>query len=145
MMSVALMGATAKSANWEDIGQLASSGFGDLTRLASGDPVMHRDICMTNPEPIVAWMDAYIRELYDLRNMLAKEGGPDPEVVEDVFTEAMNARARWQAGIFTTIDRVTSDIPSFSESMSEMFIGRRAMEMQKKVFSGLKDDPANKK
>ena len=145
MLSVALMNTAAKSANWEDIGQLASSGFGDLTRLASGDPVMHRDICVTNPEPIVAWMDSYIRELYDLRNMLAKEGGPDPEVVEGVFTEAMNARARWQAGIFTTVDRVTSDIPSFSESMSEMFIGRRAMEMQKKIFRGLKDDLANKK
>ena len=145
MLSVALMGTAAKSANWEDIAQLASSGFGDLTRLASGDPVMHRDICVTNPEPIVAWMDSYIRELYDLRNMLAKEGGPDPETVEEVFTEAMNARARWNAGIFTTMDRVTTDIPSFSESMSEMFIGRRAMEMQKKVFRGLKDDPANKK
>jgi len=139
------MGTTAKSANWEDIAQLASSGFGDQTRLASGDPVMHRDICVTNPEPIVAWMDSYIRELYDLRNMLAREGGPDPDAVEEVFTEAMNARARWQAGIFTTIDRVTTDIPSFGESMSEMFIGRRAMEMQKKVFSSLKDDPANKK
>ena len=145
MLSVALMNTAAKSANWEDIGQLASSGFGDLTRLASGDPVMHRDICVTNPEPIVAWMDSYIRELYDLRNMLAKEGGPDPEVVEGVFTEAMNARARWGAGILTTVDRVTSDIPTFGESMSEMFIGRRGMEMQKKIFSGLKDDPANKK
>jgi hypothetical protein len=29
--------------------------------------------------------------------------------------------------------------------MSEMFIGRRAMEMQKKVLGGLKNDPANKK
>ena len=145
MMSVALMGTAAKSANWEDIAQLASTGFGDLTRLASGDPVMHRDICVTNPEPIVSWIDSYIKELYGLRNMLAKEGGPDPEVVEEVFTEAMNARARWSAGIFTKIDRVTTDIPSFSESMSEMFIGRRAMEMQKKVLSGLKNDPANKK
>ena len=145
MMSVALMGTATKSANWEDIAQLASSGFGDLTRLASGDPVMHRDICLTNPEPIVAWMDAYISELYDLRNMLAKEGGPDPENVEEVFTEALNARARWQAGIFTTIDRVAPDIPSFGESMSEMFMGRRAMEMQKKVLGGLKNDPANKK
>ena len=76
MMSVALMGCTSKSANWDDIAQLASSGFGDLSRLASGDPVMHRDICITNPEPIVAWMDSYIRELYDLRNLLAARTGP---------------------------------------------------------------------
>ena len=144
MMSVALMGTASKSANWDDIAQLASSGFSDLSRLASGDPVMHRDICVTNPEPIVAWMDSYIRELYELRNMLAKEGGPDPDAVHEVFEEAMHARARWKAGILTKIDRVTSDIPSFAESMSEMFIGRRGMEAQKKIFGGLKDDLANK-
>ena len=134
MMSIALMGTASKSANWDDIAQLASSGFGELSRLASGDPVMHRDICLTNPEPIVAWMDSYIRELYDLRNLLAKEGGPDPEAVEKVFTEAMEARARWQAGIFTTMDRIHTEIPSFAENMSEMFIGRRGVEAQKKIF-----------
>ena len=139
MMSVALMGTASKSANWDDIAQLASSGFADLSRLASGDPVMHRDICMTNPEPIVAWMDSYIRELYDLRNMLAKEGGPDPEEMENVFTEAMEARARWQAGIFTHMDRIHTEIPTFAENMSEMFIGRKAMEMQKKAFGGGKN------
>lgn len=144
MMSVALMGTASKSANWDDIAQLASSGFSDLSRLAAGDPVMHRDICVTNPEPIVAWMDSYIRELYELRNMLAKEGGPDPDAVHEVFEEAMNARARWKAGILTKIDRVTSDIPSFAESMGEVFIGRRGMEVQKKILGGLKDDPANK-
>jgi len=139
MMSVALMGTASKSANWDDIAQLASTGFADLSRLASGDPVMHRDICVTNPEPIVAWMDAYIRELYDLRNMLAKEGGPDPEEVENVFTEAMEARARWQAGIFTHMDRIHTEIPTFAENMSEMFIGRKGMEMQKKAFGGGKN------
>ena len=144
MMSVALMGTASKSANWDDIAQLASSGFSDLSRLAAGDPVMHRDICVTNPEPIVAWMDSYIRELYELRNMLAKEGGPDPDAVHEVFEEAMNARARWKAGILTKIDRVTSDIPSFAESMGEVFMGRRGMEAQKKFFGKLKDDPANK-
>jgi len=144
MMSVALMGTASKSANWDDIAQLASSGFSDLSRLAAGDPVMHRDICVTNPEPIVAWMDSYIRELYELRNMLAKEGGPDPDAVHEVFEEAMNARARWKAGILTKIDRVTSEIPSFAESMGEVFMGRRGMEAQKKFFGKLKDDPANK-
>ena len=134
MMSIALMGTASKSANWDDIAQLASSGFGDLSRLASGDPVMHRDICVTNPEPIIAWMDSYIRELYNLRSLLAQDGGPDPDAVEHVFTEAMEARARWQAGSFTNMDRIHTEIPSFAESMSEMFIGRRGVEAQKKIF-----------
>ena len=148
MVSIALMNTASSSPNWEDIGPLASSGFGDLTRLASGDPIMHRDICVTNSEPIVAWMDAYIRELYDLRNMLANEGGPDPEAIEKVFVEALDSRARWQAGIFSTIDRIhgaSPEIPSFAESMGEMFVGRRGVEYQKKILQGLKDDPANKK
>ncbi len=145
MMSVALMGCTSKSPNWDDIGQLASTGFGDLSRLASGDPVMHRDICITNPEPIVAWIDAYIRELYDLRNLLAGENGPDPDAVHQVFVDAMEARARWQAGIFTKTDRLSPEIPSFSENMSEMFIGSKGMEAQKKLFGGLKGDRAKKR
>ena len=147
MMSVALMGTASKSANWEDIAQLASSGFGGLSRLASGDPIMHRDICVSNPEPIVAWMDAYIREMYELRNMLANENGPDPEAVHQVFVDAMEARARWQAGIVTTLDRVSgpsTEIPTFAESMGEMFIGRRGIEAQKKLFGSSKDDRTNK-
>ena len=147
MMSVALMGTASKSANWEDIAQLASSGFASLSRLASGDPIMHRDICVSNPKPIVAWMDAYIREMYDLRNMLANENGPDPEAVHQVFVDAMEARDRWQAGIVTTLDRISgpsTEIPTFAETMGEMFIGRRGMEAQKKLFRSPNDDRANK-
>ena len=147
MMSVALMGTASKSANWEDIAQLASSGFASLSRLASGDPIMHRDICVSNPKPIVAWMDAYIREMYDLRNMLANENGPDPEAVHQVFVDAMEARDRWQAGIVTTLDRISgpsTEIPTFAETMGEMFIGRRGMEALKKLFRSPNDDRANK-
>ena len=70
MMSVALMQTVSKSANWDDIAQLASSGFRDLSRLASGDTVMHRDISVTNNEPIVSWIDSFIRELYEIRKVL---------------------------------------------------------------------------
>ena len=144
MMSVALMGCTSKSVNWDDIAQLASSGFGDLSRLASGDPVMHRDICMTNPEPIVAWMDSYIRELYAIRNLLAAENGPNLDAVHQVFVEAMEARARWEAGISTNTARMAPEIPSFSDSMSEMFIGSKGVEAQKRLFGGRKNDKAQK-
>ena len=142
-----MVGCVSKSANWEDIAQLTASGFTDISRLASGDPIMHRDICVSNPEPIIAWMDAYIREMYDLRNMLANENGPDPEAVHKVFEEAMEARARWQAGIFTTLDGVSgpsTEIPTFAETMGEMFMGSKVMDAQKKIFGGLRDDRSNK-
>ena len=49
LLSVALVGCTSKSATWEDIAQLAATGYEDISRLASGDPIMHRDICVLQP------------------------------------------------------------------------------------------------
>ena len=132
MLSTALVGCVSKSANWEDIAQLTASGFTDVSRLASGDPIMHRDICVSNPEPIVAWIDAFIRELHDMRQTLTAEGGPDVDAVQDIFEEASTARAKWQAGLVNSRAREAansgSDIPSFSEGMGEMFAGRKVME-----------------
>ena len=142
LMSVALVSCASKSVNWEDIAQLASSGFNDLSRLASGDPVMHRDICVSNPQPIVAWIDAYIRELYEMRNMLDDSDGPRGEELHQLFEDASNARARWLAGLVTPMARQRSEapeIPTFAESMGQMFVGQKAMDAQKRIFGNLKD------
>ncbi len=139
LLSVALVGCTSKSVNWEDIAQLAASGYHDLTRLASGDPIMHRDICVSNPEPIVAWIDSLIRELYGMRNMLNAESGPDEAAIQQVFEQASEARARWLSGALSPVFRqhtAHAEIPTFSESMGEMFAGRKLMEAQKRFFRG---------
>jgi prephenate dehydrogenase len=140
LLSVALVGCTSKSANWEDIAQLAASGYTDVSRLASGDPAMHRDICVSNPEPIVAWIDAFIRELHAVRQLLDSEGGPNNDEVHQVFEKAFVARSMWQSGALNPQVRRAgshSDIPSFAETMGDMFVGRlgrRGMEAQKKLF-----------
>ena len=142
LMSVALVSCASKSVNWEDIAQLASSGFHDMSRLAAGDPIMHRDICVSNPQPIVAWIDAYIRELYEMRNMLDDSDGPRGEELHQLFEDASNARARWLAGLVTPMARERSaapEMPSFAESMGQMFVGQKAMDAQKRVFGNLKD------
>ena len=139
MMSVALVNTAAKSVNWEDIAQLASSGFNDVSRLASGDPVMHRDICVSNPEPIVAWIDAFIRELYEVRKLLDDSDGPRGEELHQVFEDASNARAKWLAGIVSTHPPTAPEIPTFSENMGQMFMGQKAMDAQKRFFGNLKD------
>ncbi len=138
LMSVALVGCTSKSANWEDIAQVASTGFEDITRLASGDPVMHRDICLSNPEPIVAWIDAFIRELYEVRKMLDDGNEPSGDDIKQVFDDASQARARWLAGLVTPLARrggPATEIPSFSENMGQMFMGQKAMDAQKRFFN----------
>ena len=143
MLSVALVGCTSKSANWGDMAQLASTGYKDLSRLASGDPVMHRDICVTNPEDILAWVDSFIRELYEMRKLLANEEGddrgPDGEAIRQMFQEASDARAGLLAGAVNPSARtqpVAPEIPSFTENLGRMLLGTKIMEAQKRVFGG---------
>ena len=143
MMSVALMQTVSKSANWEDIAQVASTGFKDLSRLASGDVIMHRDISITNREPIVSWIDSFIRELYEIRSLLKDESGPDPEAVENLFEQASDERAKWLAGAITPGLQTRSnnmDIPSFGESMGQMMLGTKGMEMQRRMFGRDKEE-----
>jgi len=147
MMSVALMQTVSKSANWDDIAQLASSGFRDLSRLASGDAIMHRDISITNREPIVSWIDSFIRELYEIRNLLKDDSAPGGEAVEDVFKHAYAERARWMSGAITPggrSQRNGPEMPTFSESMGEMFLGRKGMEARRRLFRGDKDGDRDK-
>jgi prephenate dehydrogenase len=142
LVSVALMGCTSKSANWEDIAQLASTGYRDITRLASGDPIMHRDICLSNPEPIVAWIDTFIRELYEVRKMLDNQEQPATKELQQVFQQAHDSRSGWLAGLVTPAARqqvTKAEIPTFAETMGQMFMGRKGMEMQRRFFKGMKD------
>ena len=141
LVSVALMGCTSKSANWEDIAQVASTGYKDITRLASGNPIMHRDICISNPEPIVAWIDAFIRELYDVRKLLDDGEHPVGEEVHQIFQQAHDARTRWLAGVVTPLSRQPAsnvEIPTFTETLGQMFVGRKGMEMQRRFFKEFK-------
>jgi prephenate dehydrogenase len=143
LLSTALVGCTSKSANWEDIAQLASTGYRDITRLASGDSVMHRDICLTNSQPIVSWIDAFIKELYEFRKILEAEPHPDGETVKGVFDQGAEARARWLAGEATAKARIPSRegeaMPGFAESMGEMFMGRKLLQAQKRIIGGMRD------
>ena len=139
MMSVALMETVSKSANWEDIAQVASSGFRDLSRLASGDVTMHRDISLTNRDHIASWLDSFIRELYEIRNLLKEEPDPDPEAVKELFERASDERARWLAGAITPGSRGQAnklEIPSFSQAMGEMLLGTKGMEAQRRFLGG---------
>ncbi|MBM3942000.1 MAG: prephenate dehydrogenase/arogenate dehydrogenase family protein [SAR202 cluster bacterium] len=148
ILSAMLVQCTSKSPNWEDIAQVAATGYRDITRLASGDPVMHRDICLSNTQPIVAWIDTFIRELYDFRNLLDAKDGPDPQAVEAVFQRALEARNKWLAGAVDPRGREYSpqtEIPSFAESMGEMYAGRKVIEAQKKVFQLWRDQGRKKK
>jgi prephenate dehydrogenase len=68
--ATALFRLMRESPSWGDLGPLASSGFRDMTRLASGDPTMSNAIWKTNREAIIHWIDRLSAELTGLREML---------------------------------------------------------------------------
>ena len=70
---------------------LASSGYRDVTRLASGNPEMNAHIFLSNREAVVSWIDEFIKEMQRLRSMVASG---DNEI-ERVLASAREARQRW--------------------------------------------------
>ncbi len=89
--SAALVGATTADPSWQRMARLASSGYRDVSRLASGDPRMGRDICMTNKENIAQWIDDYINELKKWRRLVARSD----DDLERALEAARKAREGW--------------------------------------------------
>ncbi len=76
----------------EDVFRFAAGGFRDVTRIASSDPVMWRDICLHNQQPILDMMKRYKDELDLLYNAL--EAG-DGEKLMEVFQHAKQTRDKF--------------------------------------------------
>ncbi len=71
---------------------LASSGFRDTTRLATGDPTMYHDILLTNREAILSWLEMYLARLEELRNLLQTSQGVEDARLKQFFQEARRHR-----------------------------------------------------
>jgi prephenate dehydrogenase len=91
ILASALVMATTQSPHWPKMSEVAATGYQSATRLASQHPRMNRDICLTNAENIVAWIDEFNRELQRLRSLVA-EGDLG---LEEAFERARQARNAW--------------------------------------------------
>ncbi len=94
MLSAAFVSATAESPYWPEMSKIAARGYRDLSRLASGNPEMNRDICITNREQIVRWIDLYINELKKYRLLVNDDGVG----LKDALELARDAREKWLTG-----------------------------------------------
>jgi prephenate dehydrogenase len=70
LLSTALIEVTASNPEWDVLAEIAATGFRDVSRLASGNPYMHRDICLTNGAAIRPWLRAAAQALESLANDL---------------------------------------------------------------------------
>ncbi len=109
LVAANLVNVPGDSEGWREMARLASTGFIDTTRLAGGGTAMHLDICRTNSDAIISWIDRYQRQLSKLREMIDQAGlydeqgrsrpeapGDEAPLVE-FFNRAAETRNRWIA------------------------------------------------
>lgn len=92
LLSTALIETTSRSPAWKEMALLAATGFRDISRLASGDPVMHRDICLTNRAALTRWINDTITFLVEVRGHLEAS---DATQFDAIFEHAKQVRDEW--------------------------------------------------
>ena len=70
----------------------AGGGFKDFSRIASGDAIMWRDICLQNKDQIISHLKGYQSTLNDLLEAIDDENS---EELEHLFTTAKKTRDSW--------------------------------------------------
>ena len=89
LLAYALVDTLSQGGDSLEVFQYAAGGFRDFSRIAASDPVMWRDIFLTNAEPIVEILDRYVEEVASLRQLISEGGG---EQLEAILARAKDAR-----------------------------------------------------
>lgn len=136
VLSAALVGVVSRSPSWNEMAILASSGFRDVSRLASTDPGLSRGISLTNQSGMLYWLDGFIQQLNDYRTAIAEK----PEAFLQELAQVRDARDTWllhqkqPAG-----QKGLPEVPSAGQQMMELFVGSRFSELLKKQEDSLRD------
>jgi prephenate dehydrogenase len=88
VLSSVLVHALSRDGDWSDMTRLAAGGFRDMSRLAAGSPTMYRDICLTNKEEILDWLDTLAWQLERVRSLIAMSN----DDLEPYFAQARHIR-----------------------------------------------------
>lgn len=119
LISVGLFRMVRDSQGWEDASLLAGPAFRDLTRLASGDPTMSRDIMATNRDAVIHWLGRFENELATIRKALELGGQPlndlfaSTQLDRDTFIQNPPQRRRPEG----------PEAPSAQDAIGRLFVG----------------------
>ena len=89
LLAFALVDTLSQQGEKQDIFRYAAGGFRDFTRIASSDPVMWRDIFLTNGPATVKILDEYVADLGRLRQALVQG---DAKLLFETFKRANESR-----------------------------------------------------
>jgi prephenate dehydrogenase len=92
LIAFAMMNTISGQPMGRDFLSLAGPGFRDFTRIAAADPVMWRDVMMSNREELLAQSKIFQRNLQALDLMIANGNG---EALMEQIENASGTRANW--------------------------------------------------
>jgi hypothetical protein len=132
MVSTAMFNLVRSSPSWDDMSVMASTGFRDVTRLASGDPLMSHDIWVTNRDAVIHWLDRMAGELQRFRTML--EDAKDEDLLE-AFAGAQVDRDAFLAAPPRRVPRETGDMKpdDTRRVLMDMVVGGMMGERMRKL------------
>jgi prephenate dehydrogenase len=125
-VAAALFSVAFGSAAWPELASLASSGFRDTTRLASGSPEMAHDIMQTNREQVLHWLDRLQGELTRFRDVIAKG---DSKEIAATFSRAQIERDNYMVN---GPPRRESGEPMPKVSLGDFLLGSKLTEFMRK-------------
>ena len=131
VLSSALVATTTKSPSWPEIARLAANGYRDVSRLASGDPEMSRDICLTNARETAGWLDRLIAELQEIKRNL---NDADKEGLTRHFAHAYEEREKWVAGVPLRQEVAVAELPSAADRFSSLLIGELMTQRSRELL-----------
>ena len=87
VVAYALMNTVAnvKTASHGDILSMSGGGLKDITRIASSDPVMWRDICLKNKLPVVTLINQFQSALENIKTLIEQD---QAEALQETFADA---------------------------------------------------------
>lgn len=89
IISAALVNAVAERDSNGNYAKLAAGGFRDITRISSSSPEMWQNICLTNPDGILGFLDDYIKRLEQVRDDIKNSNG---KALTEFFSNAKSYR-----------------------------------------------------
>lgn len=120
LIAASLVHQLAKEEEYPFTRQLAAGGFRDITRIASSNPEMWRDITTQNNAMIVKQMDNWMAEMAELRELLVEN---EETAIQHYFQEAKSVRDELpiagHGALYSAYD-LYIDIPDIPGILSEI-------------------------
>ena len=105
--------------NYPMTSMLAAGGFRDVTRIASSNPLMWKDIVLQNRDELLKQLNSWQDEMERVKSLLLN---PDDRTIEHYFASAKEVRDKLpvNTGAFYTTYDLYVDIPDYPGVISEL-------------------------